>query len=59
MNYEALLSKENRKVKVGIAGIGDFGKGLLERSKKIPGLEITLICDKNQIECLWLFLTAA
>ena len=38
MNYEALLSKENRKVKVGIAGIGDFGKGLLARSKKIPGL---------------------
>ena len=47
MNYEALLSKENRKVKVGIAGIGDFGKGLLARSKKIPGLEITLICDKD------------
>ena len=34
MNYEALLRKQNRTVKVGIAGVGDFGKGLLARSKK-------------------------
>ena len=47
MNYEELLGKENRSVKVGIAGIGDFGSGLLARSKKITGLDITLICDKD------------
>ena len=48
MNYEALLGKKNRSVKVGIAGIGDFGAGLLARSKKITGLDITLICDKDR-----------
>ena len=48
MNYEELLGKENRSVKVGIAGIGDFGSGLLARSKKITGLDITLICDKDR-----------
>ena len=48
MNYEALLGKEDHAVKVGIAGIGDFGAGLLARSKKIAGLDITLICDKDR-----------
>ena len=48
MNYEALLGRENRAVKVGIAGIGDFGAGLLARSKKIAGLDISLICDKDR-----------
>jgi len=47
MNYEALLGKENKIVQVGIAGIGDFGKSLLARSKKIIGFEVTLICDKD------------
>ena len=48
MNYEALLRKKNRVVKVGIAGIGDFGAGLLASSKKIAGRDIILICDKDR-----------
>ena len=47
MNYEALFGKENKIVQVGIAGIGDFGKSLLKRSKKVVGFGITLICDKD------------
>jgi len=48
MNYEALFSRAGDKtVRVGLVGVGDFGASLLARSRAIPNLGITVICDRD------------
>lgn len=48
MNYEALFaSARDKVVRVGLVGVGDFGATLLARSKSIPNLEVTIICDTD------------
>ncbi len=49
MNYEALLAGfEETVVKVGLVGAGDFGASLLAQARRIPNMDITVLCDTNE-----------
>ena len=49
MNYQGLFATQlARPIRVGLVGVGDFGATLLDQIQKIPKIEITVICDKDQ-----------
>ena len=48
MNYHALFKNKNgKKVRVALVGVGDFGATLIDQSRSIDRISITVICDKD------------
>ena len=49
MNYHALFKDKNgKKVRVALVGVGDFGATLIDQSRSIDRISITVICDKDE-----------
>ncbi|MBL4918506.1 flagellar biosynthesis protein FlgA [Szabonella alba] len=48
MHYGSLLEKaRQRKLRVGLIGLGDYGRSLLFQSLRGPGIEIVAVCDSD------------
>ena len=49
MNYHGLFkNKGSPRVRVALVGVGDFGATLLDQSRYIDRIDITVICDKDE-----------
>ena len=46
MNYKNLF-KSTDVTRVGLIGIGAFGKSFLAQSRMTPGLRIAVVCDQD------------
>ncbi|WP_187394018.1 hypothetical protein [Oceaniovalibus sp. ACAM 378] len=48
MHYGSLLEKaKQHKLRVGLIGLGDYGRSLLFQARKAAGLDIVAICDTD------------
>lgn len=48
MHYGSVLEKSRRqRLRVGLIGLGDYGRSLLFQSRRVEGIEIVAICDSN------------
>ena len=50
MNYHGLFKNDGApQIRVALVGVGDFGATLLEQSRNIDKIEISVICDKDEM----------
>ncbi len=48
MNYQALFAAAgDRRVRMALVGLGDFGASLIAQTRHIANLEVRLICDRD------------
>jgi predicted homoserine dehydrogenase-like protein len=48
MNIQALLQgREQRGIRVGLVGAGEFGATFIAQARRIPGLGVPAICDRD------------
>jgi len=53
VHFGSLLEKaKHQKLRVGLIGLGDYGRSLLFQSRKVPGLEIVAVCDADSARAL-------
>ena len=58
MNYDALLAPyRDRRVRVGLIGVGEFGATLIAQARAIPNLAITAVCDSTAPRAVTALLT--
>ncbi len=49
MNYHGLFKNDGApQIRVALVGVGDFGATLLDQSRNIDKIEISVICDKDE-----------
>ena len=49
MNYHCLFKNDGApKIRVALVGVGDFGATLMDQSRNIDKIEISVICDKDE-----------
>ena len=49
MNYHGLFRNDAApQIRVALVGVGDFGATLLDQSRNIDRIDITVICDKDE-----------
>ena len=49
MNYHSLFANDAApQIRVALVGVGDFGATLLDQSRNIDRIDITVICDKDE-----------
>ena len=50
MNYHGLFKNDGApQIRVALVGVGDFGATLLDQSRNIDKIEISVICDKDEM----------
>ena len=50
MNYHGLFKNDGApQIRVALVGVGDFGATLMDQSRNIDKIEISLICDKDEM----------
>ena len=49
MNYQGLFDGvAASQIRVALVGVGDFGATLLDQSRNIDRIDITVICDRDE-----------
>ncbi|MEC8673815.1 MAG: hypothetical protein VXY13_08730, partial [Pseudomonadota bacterium] len=49
MNYQGLFDGvATSQIRVALVGVGDFGATLLDQSRNIDRIDITVICDRDE-----------